>query len=179
MFQRVLLAWILGLVVMVSCKKEDTTPNNNSNSSNNNNNTTSSDKRDMAVGRYDCKQYVYTKAGAMLTLTDSAAYEIEIKKHASDTTKIEIYKGSQLLFNTSNVKYLTGNNKVITFDIPSQDYTYQGTARPSSGEPYFFTGSGYTHGGYIDSTKVCQFAINHAADSPGFSIVHRFNCTKK
>ncbi len=175
MLRKFLITWVIGITALMGCKKEDTTPSNN----NNNNNNTSSDKRDMAVGKYNCKQYVYIKAGAMMQLTDSSAYEIEIKKHVSDTTKIEIYKDNQILLNTANVKYLTGNNKIITFDIPSQNYTYQGTARTSTGEPYFFTGSGYTHGGYDDNIKKCQFAIIHAADSPSFSVVHRFDCNKK
>lgn len=174
-----IILWTAVVIVTLlwSCKKEDTTPSNNNN--NNTNQNPISDKRDIAVGRYDCKQYVYSKAGAMLQLLDSSAYEIEIQKHPSDTTKIQIYKGSQILLNTSNVQTLTNNNKVLTFDIPAQKMTYQNIERDVTGELYFFTGSNYKHGGYIDSTKVCQFAVNHAADTPNFTIVHRFNCNKK
>lgn len=172
MYRIILFSLIIGLTILLSCKKEETTPNNN-------NNNSLTDKRDIAVGKYDCRQYVYSKQGSMLQLIDSLIYEVEIKKHASDTTKIEIYKGTQILLNTQNVQTLTNNTKVLTFDIPAQKMTYQGIERDVTGELFFFTGSSYKHGGYIDSTKVAQFAVNHAADTPGFSIVHRFNCIKK
>ncbi len=166
---------VLGFTILFSCKKEKNEPDNN----NNINNNIPTDKRTMALGLYNCKQYIYNKSGAMMQLMDSSAYEIEIKKHATDTTKIEIFKGTQLLFNTSNVQLLSSNNKVLTFDIPAQKYTYLGTERDVTGEPYFFTGSSYKHGGYIDSTKMCQFAVSHPGDYTGFTIVHRFNCTQK
>ena len=95
------------------------------------------------------------------------------------SNKIEIFKGTQLLFTTNNVQVLATNNKVITFDIPAQKLMYQGIERDVTGEIYFFTGSGYKHGGYIDSTKVCQFAVIHPGDFTGFSFVHRFDCRKK
>jgi len=171
------LTFLLIAAVSFSCKKEETPPTNNNNNNNNNNNPT--DKRELAVGKYDCKQYVYSKSGAMMQLTDSAFYEIEIKKYATDTSKIDIFKGTQLLFNATNVKTLSSNNKVLTFDLAAQKLMYLGIERNVTGEPYFFTGSNYTHGGYIDSTKVCQFAVSHPGDYTGFTIVHRFDCTKK
>jgi PBP1b-binding outer membrane lipoprotein LpoB len=176
--KKIVTSVLLSLVLFVSCKKEENNPSSNINNNNNNNNQPT-DKRDMAEGKYDCKQYVFSKAGASMVLMDSAAFEIEIKKHATDTTKIEIYKGTQLFFNTNNVKTLTTNNKILTFDIPAQKMTYLNIERDVTGEPYFFTGSNYTHGGYVDSTKVCQFAVSHPGDYSGFTTVHRFNCVKK
>lgn len=159
---------------MVSCKKDEV--NNNTN---NNNNNTTSDKRDMMVSKYDCTHKVYSKAGASMGLMETKTYEISVQKDNSDASKIKILKNDTLIVYGTNVDYLSGDNKTLVFDIPSQKYTYLGIERNVVGDLYFFTGSNYKHGGYADTSKTLKFAFTHPADYSGYEIVHRFDAVKK
>lgn len=171
-----ILCFSLIFLTMGSCKKDEV-PNNTNNTNNNNN--PSSDKRDMMANKYDCTHKVYSKAGSTMALMDTNTYEITVQKDDSDTSKIKILKNDTLIVKGTNVDYLSGDNKTLVFDITAQKYTYLGLERDVEGDLYFFTGSNYKHGGYVDTSKTLKFAFKHPADYPGYEIVHRFDAVKK